>query len=312
MPFQEFYAVDFLNWNLAPHVNLLGWPHMTASTPTAFDQAEQTPGQFGLTLAITRDLTVLPSVGATNSLYVDLTAAPISLDTRLVLRAEFDVPNADSLPMADENHMPEPWAIDLCVSPAPPAKSVIPDRSGQREKIPQLPQNSLASEYLVHVTCQFNRRFGGVRLNTPSNPKDPFGVLQADQAAILERLEPVPPGASTSPLDYSTSPLDYSPYKQRDQPFFTPVFFLEHSFCGWNALKNGHTPGNGVLKITREAFSADGRADPLLNAHASAPPILGLGVSLGTGTGYGVMRVRLRRFSVWINGNATDELPSVL
>src|SRR3954465_11732106 len=109
MPFQETYAVDFFNGNLKPHVNVLGWPDMRLSTWTSSDRAERIPEPMGLTLAITRDLTV--SVPAKNSIYVDLTTANVTLDTRLVMRVTFDSPSVELLPESGADDIPEPWAV---------------------------------------------------------------------------------------------------------------------------------------------------------------------------------------------------------
>jgi hypothetical protein len=147
---------------------------------------------------------------------------------------------------------------------------------------------------MVHVTCQFNRQFDGVRLNTPTG-------LQTDQAGLLE-----------SPLDfdrYQGGPVVLPDGTQKVvEP---PIFTLEHSFCGRDAAANKHVVGGGRLAIARTWLPEvrDHRvysSDALRRAGPPVSSVGALGVSLGTLKGVGTMRVRLRTFSVWFNASLSE------
>ena len=262
MPFVETYAVKFSTGNLLPHVNVNNWPDMELSTPT-----DSTPDSSGLTLEISRQPPDDP--GKRNSVFV-VPPGGVPLDSRLLMRLTFDRPRAIPQGVLLPGVLPpEPWAVALHVSPA----------------------NDLLGDRMVHVTCQFNRRFDGVRLNTPTG-------LQTDQAGLLE------------------SPLDFDRYQGGPMvlPDGTvevvepPIFTLEHSFCGRDTAANKHVVGSGRLAIARTSQPEvrDHRvysSDALRHAGPPVSSIGALGVSLGTIDGIGTMKVRLRTFSVWFNAS---------
>ena len=154
-----------------------------------------------------------------------------------------------------------------------------------------------AGDHMVNVTCQFNRIFNGVRLNTP-------GALQTDKASCLE-----------SPLNYSSYQGGYTVLPNgREFHSEPPVFALEASFCGWNTAVRQHAVGSGALRIVRSWMEdrADHRvfSTDALNAvlpsttlvTAAAPvSIRGLGVQVVTVNGVGVMQARIRAFSLSLN-----------
>lgn len=313
MPFVETYAVNFSNGNIHPHLDLNGWSDMQLFPPTPDEFADRFPDSSGYTFTITRNLTVPADVPARNNAY--LVPVGLPLDARLFMRVTFDLPRAEGFflfehgPLGDEFEpidegssavrgrfadeieppgglssglgpiggkfsVPEPWAVVLNVSPT----------------------GDLLSDWMVNLTCQFNRnpQFNGVRLNTPTIQD--IGALQTDKAAPLE-----------SPLDYGIYQGGYMAFPNgTDGVVDPPIFSLEHSFCGWNAEANKHTPGSGSLKILR-TWQSDVQDHRVFsnNALPSFPgqveSIGALGVSLVTLSGYGRMSVRLRTFSIWMN-----------
>ena len=302
MPFVETYSVTFSNGNLIAHVNTRNWPDMVLSAPTPNDQAERFPDASGLNLKMTRDRNVPATASSLNSVYVVPPAGSVPLDTRLLMLVTFDLPNAEGLspltedvgalarfspggrsPSANEIEppgilspfesvmsnvtVPEPWAVALNVSA----------------------ENPLPPIGMVNLTCQFNRQFDGVRVNTPGN-------LQRDQAATLE-----------SPLNYGAYQGGYVSLPDgTDGVVDPPVFTLEHSFCGWNFAANGHTVGAGSLKISRAYAPLEAHdhrvysSDALASAPQPVTSIRALGTSLAA-VGVGRMSVRLRTFSLWFN-----------
>ncbi|HKP68409.1 MAG TPA: hypothetical protein VJV05_03930 [Pyrinomonadaceae bacterium] len=245
------------------------------------DPATAAADPEGLKLSLVRRPT-----GPADPLSTDVYVAPrggLSLDARLLLRVGFDLPNAvpARFPRGVEPIPPEPWAVTLWVSPT----------------------TQLASTTSLNVTCQF--RTPGIRLNTP-------GSLQKDQGAT-----------SDAPLDY----LSYQRHQARapgSNDYYIevgpPVFTLEHSFCGWNARTNGHTPGMGALEILRPWLEhPPWSRNPKVKDHrvysstAMLPPgattsiqdkIRALGVSIATINGMGRMSARLRTFEIWVNVSA--------
>jgi hypothetical protein len=313
MPFVETYSVDFRNGNVHPHLNLNGWSDMQLFPPTPDEFADRFPDPSGYIFTITRNLTVPAEVPARNNAYV--VPGGLSLDLRLFMRVTFDLPRAEGFSLFDHGPLegefepiegassaehgrlggeieppgslspglgpiggkfsvPEPWAVVLNVSPT----------------------SDLLSDWMVNLTCQFNRnpQFNGVRLNTPR--VQDIGALQTDKAAPLE-----------SPLDYGIYQGGYMAFPNgTDGVVDPPVFSLEHSFCGNKAEDNKHTPGSGSLKILRtwQSEVQDHRVfsnDALISYPGQLTSIGALGVSLVTLSGYGRMSVRLRTFSIWVN-----------
>jgi hypothetical protein len=128
---------------------------MTTSHPLS---PEDLLDPSGLTLTVTRDAgaatTLLSSVYIVPPQFKDpITGEPtggvLGLNTRLLMRLTFDLPRAEALPPS----IPEPWAVVLNVA----AEKVIP--TSQNPPPPDM----------VSLTCQFNRKFNGVRLNTPGS-----------------------------------------------------------------------------------------------------------------------------------------------
>lgn len=118
---------------------------------------------------------------------------------------------------------------------------------------------------MTAVTCQFNRQFNGVRLNTP-------GHQEGDQGSV-----------QVSPLNYSQ---------------LTPGrFTLGHHFCGRTA---GYSIGMGTLSISPPINAEDERLDSNVTLFGGQQAWIGaLGVTLVTLNGVGRITVRLRKFSVW-------------
>jgi hypothetical protein len=175
---------------------------------------------------------------------------------------------------------PEPWAVSLNV------------KGGDG--------TLLAQKGVVHLTCQFNRIYNGVRLNTPS------GMEQSDFD------QPIP-------ID---SPLDYVRYQSQlpswleglglDWLFAAPVFTLEHSFCGWGALDNRHNAGagsltmrkaNGAEKKDHRVYSSKAKIDAPLNTQ-DEPTVQSIGISVLTSSGVGRISARIRTFSLSFNHSA--------
>lgn len=301
MPFIETYSVRFANGNLHPHVNLRGWPDMLVSAPTPDDQAQSFVDAWGRVLRITRIATA--EGPARNNLYL-VPPGGLTLDHRFFLRVTFDLPLAEGFSPAGELepippmtlspdvHGPLEGSIELPGSPGGPSGLSVPEPWAVVLSVSAA--TDLLGDRMVNLTCQFNRQFNGVRLNTPSDLLG-IGALQKDKAACLEM-----------PLDYSSYQGGYMAFPNGTDGFVEPpVFSLEHSFCGWNAGANGHTPGYGSLKIVRaKQFEvSDHRvfSSNALTAPAPVTSIGALGVSLVTLNGVGRMRVRLRTFTIWFN-----------
>lgn len=315
MPFVETYSVNFGNGNVHPHVDLHGWSDMALFPPTPDDTAQRIPDPSGYIFRITRKLTARADESARNIAYVVPPAAGVPLDARLFMRVTFDLPRAEGFSLADhgplgdeveplreqasaehgpfageiglpgsveaghpgpsvgEVSVPEPWVVALSVSPA----------------------SDLLSDSMLVLTCQFNSRLNGVRLNTPRNAQG-TGPLQTDTALCLE-----------TPLNYDIYQGGYMAFPNgTDGVVDPPIFSLEHSFCGWNAAANKHTPGCGWLKIYRswQPEAQDHRvfsSDAFTSSPGQVTAIGALGVSLVTLNGFGRMSVRLRTFSIWVN-----------
>lgn len=315
MPFVEMYSVNFGNGNVHPHVDVNGWSDMALFPSTPDATADRSPDASGYNFRITRELSVPAGTSARNSAYVVPPAGGLSLDTRLLLRATFDRPSAEGFSLADHGPLGgevEPIAAAASAKRASPrgkaesrevSRTLSPGPSVADVSVPEpwavalsvSPTSDLLSDRMVNLTCQFNRVFDGVRLNTPKDPQG-TGSLQADKAACLE-----------SPLDYGLYQGGYMAFPNgTDGVVDPPIFSLEHSFCGWNAETNDHTPGSGTLKIYRswQPEVQDHRvfsSDAIASYPGQVTAIGALGVSLVTLSGFGRMSVRLRTFSIWVN-----------
>jgi hypothetical protein len=124
MPFIETYSVNFGNGNLLPSFDPHFWGAMTTSHPLS---PEDLLDPLGLTLTVTRDAgaatTLLSSVYIVPPQFKDpITGEPtggvLGLNTRLLMRLTFDLPQVAVVPFVD----PEPWAVALNVA----AETVIP------------------------------------------------------------------------------------------------------------------------------------------------------------------------------------------
>jgi len=177
MPPKAIYEVDFSGGNLAPALDIKGWGAMKLGDSGAVNNPASFSDNRGLNLSVYRP----PGATTHAAIGVSVVAAPnvIPLATRLLLKVEFDNPNAQLLYVQQPSNVvapssppgsptPEPWAVALNV------------RFGNEAQV--------HNEPLVAVTTQFNRQFNGARLNTPSNE-------QGDQAPVL-----------LTPLDYTVNP----------------------------------------------------------------------------------------------------------
>jgi hypothetical protein len=199
------------------------------------DQLESSSDAQGLNLSVSAE-----GSPAANGVHLVLGQGVLPLKTRLLMQVEFDRPNAVPPPQPNTG-TPEPWAVALNV------------KFGN--------ENFVANEPMVPVTCQFNRRLNGVRLNTP-------GHEEGDQATIL------------------VSPLNYTPHPP-------PVFLLEHYFCGFRAAGR-YSIGHGSLTIKPPATTKDQRVYSNKALSGGQQTWIGaLGVTLVTLDGFGKIMVRL-------------------
>jgi len=154
------------------------------------------------------------------------------------MSVEFDFPLAESLDITDPPPA-GPWAVVTAV------------KLGN--------QQDLQDDSFVAVTCQFNLRRNGVRLNTP-------GGLQVDGATVLD------------------SPLDYGKYRPGCLGLVGPTrFVLKHSFCGVQALPAdlGYAVGSGALSLASKSDERTYSDANLSTTAASLQRHIGaLGVSL--------------------------------
>jgi hypothetical protein len=139
----QVYSVDFRQGNVAPALDTNGWGPMKQGSSGPAQNPTSSAGAQGLTMSVTGDGGL-----AANGVYAVLGEGVLPLASRLLLRAEFDEPEAEETSQA--------WAVALTV------------KFGN--------ETFIDSEPLVAVTCQF--RPNGVRLNTPGN-------LEGDQAPML-------------------------------------------------------------------------------------------------------------------------------
>jgi hypothetical protein len=240
MPSTHVYTVNFGQGNLTPSHDSNGWGAMILgnSGPSANPTTSADPQ--GLTMSVTAAGTPV-GVGA----YIVLAPNALSLQSRLLMRVEFDQPDAQQT--ANVAGVPEPWAVALNV------------KFGN--------ESFVANEPMTTVTCQFNRQFNGVRLNTP-------GHLEGDQAAVL------------------VSPLNY--------PQLSPGrFTLAHYFCGRNAAGR-YSTGFGTLSISPPIDLDDERLYSSAGLSGGQQAWIGaLGVTVVTLNGVGRITARLRNFAVW-------------
>ena len=258
------YAVDFANGNLKPYVNPYGWPDFRLST--------QVPGKTSASADYRGWKLSCMATGSAlaNSLYLVLpqpdpvVGGPPALpaDVRAYMRVTFDLPHAIAADLVSD--FTEAWAV---------AANLRIDRS----------IDSIGTQQ-VNVTSQFvkgaqqNIPIDGVRLNTPGS------LQQSDQARRLD------------------GPLDYSRYGPIWILFPPPLFILEHAFCGYAADANGHTPGNGELRIQfplgGEKFDQRVFSNKALLPLPAGSTIGAVGVSVATLTGTGTFGARLRSFKL--------------
>lgn len=240
MPSVQVYTVDFSGGNLAPSLDTNGWGAMKVGHSGPSNNPTSSAEPQGLALEVSANGGPA-AIGA----YVVLGPGVLGLETRLLMQLEFDRPEGVP-PSPPSAGVPEPWAVALNV------------KFGN--------ENFVAAEPMIPVTCQFNRQFNGVRLNTP-------GSQQTDPAAIL-----------VGPLNYSQ---------------LTPVrFFLEHYFCGKNAVGK-HSIGYGMLSVGPPIKRNDQRAYSNTALSGGQQSWIGaLGVTLVTLTGFGQIKVRLRNFTI--------------
>jgi hypothetical protein len=293
VPPVESYSVNFANGNLRPHWNSYLWDAMKEGESSPDDSPNSWGDYAGLNLTISRAITTSldATTGrppATKSVYLIPPPGVVTLDNRLMMRVEFDLPLAEPWvaspadkratlqPFAGDSTGPEPWAVALNV------------KFGY--------ENDRTTDRAVTVTCQFSRDDDGVRLNTPGS------LQKGERAGCLD------------------SPLDYAKYQARrdseilDKLYPPKRFILEHAFCGYGAAAaaNGHTPGSGSLIIRQagwfpEPDKTDHRvySSSALSAVGEPETSIGaLGVSLVTAIGVGRLTVRLRTFTLFFMSSA--------
>ncbi|CAN5709794.1 hypothetical protein BH23GEM1_BH23GEM1_10580 [soil metagenome] len=288
MPSREIYAVNFANGNLTPSLDIYGWGDMRRghSAPEAGHTFNSHPEAEGLHLGISRAKTsgdfvsnsvhvipgfIHPVTSSARRVSPGEMTGDVALDSRFIIRIEFDSPYATPLPHPEKvDPLPaEPWAVVL------------------KLKLSRDP-NDKKSDGAVPVTCQFNSGSNpnvreGARLNTP-------GALQRDQAV---------------PID---SPLDYDKY-QGSSARRPTLFVLEQAFCGVQAQAApvppapttpnspvGHAAGCGFLTIG--GVGKDLRVFTNTGLSVATGSIGAIGVAIITKNGIGRMSVLLRRFSI--------------
>jgi hypothetical protein len=262
----EAYAVNFAGGNLQPHVNPYGWPNVQLSQQIAgVTMASTDSGGYRLTCR---------SDGSERriGLYLVLPQpSPVVLGPPALpaeVRALISV--TFDLPHAAApdgvSDFTQPWAVSA---------NFRIDRNLNTFGTPQ-----------VHVTSQFVKTvvsgvaIDGVRLNTPGS------LQQVDQARRLD------------------GPLVYARYWPK-WIFPGALFTLDHAFCGYAAATNGHTPGNGTLKI-RWPFGIERNDQRLYSSNRLLPLPAGstigaVGVSIVTETGVGTFGARVRSFRLWLD-----------
>jgi len=243
MPRVPVYSVDFSNGNLAPSLDTNGWGSMKLGDSGPAGNPTTTPNTQGLELAVT-------AAGAPAAVgpYVVLASGALPLDSRLLLQLEFDHPNGIP-PAAPAPGFPEPWAVALVAKAAD--------------------EKFVPNEPMVVTTCQFNRQFDGVRLNTPGN-------LEQDASKVC-----------LTPLNYNA---------------LTPGrFTLEMYFCGVKAAGR-YATGFSTLVIGPPLRKEDQRvfSNAGLSNLGAQTWIGALGATLVTLNGSGQLMVRFRTFSVSI------------
>lgn len=241
MPRVPVYSVDFSNGNLTPSLDANSWGAMKLGNSGTAQNPTSTADTQGLNLAVTAAGTPAAIGG-----YVVFDQGVLSLESRLLLQLEFDRPDGIP-PVAPATGFPEPWAMAVNV------------KAGNESFVPNEP--------MVVTTCQFNRQFNGVRLNTP-------GHLEGDQATVC-----------VTPLDYSS---------------LTPGrFTLEMYFCGLKAAGR-YSTGFSTLVIGPPIRTEDQRVFSNAGLSNISPQtwIGALGATLVTLNGRGQIKVRLRTFSV--------------
>jgi hypothetical protein len=241
MPSTQVYTVDFGHGNLAPSLDSNGWGAMKLGNSGSASNPTTSADPQGLTMGVTAAGTPA-AIGA----YIVLAPNVLNLQSRLLMRTEFDRPDAQQT--AGAPGVPEPWAVALNV------------KFGD--------ENFVANEPMTTVTCQFNRQFNGVRLNTP-------GHLEGDPAAVL------------------VSPLNY--------PHLSPGrLTLAHYFCGRNAAGR-YSTGFGTLSISPPIALSDERLYSSVGLSGGQQTWIGaLGITVVTLNGVGRIAARLRNFTVWM------------
>lgn len=286
MPPLEVYRVDFSNGTLAPVYDANGWGAMRyGGTSTGNLQRNFVTG--GLYLSAERPLDAQDQ-GVANSIYV-VPPMPgmVPLESRLLMRVEFDLP--DAVP-ASPDVKAEPWAAGL--------KLKFANQPGEP------PERDVLDEPMIIVTCQFNNNTlgrNGVRLNDPSRAQD----------------------AATNKATDLDSPLSYDRYKGWWWLIPPTRFILSFAFSGIQAGPApdprspgdplGYAVGCGFLEMSSwvlvrkkwEIWTWFRRSKKDLRLFSSTQLSTGnqtwigaLGVSLATVSGQGTIMARLRRFTI--------------
>jgi len=231
---------------------------------TPVGEVDSRSDNVGINLSAYRPPGLPNQTSVSNSRYVVLPPNALPIATRLIMHAEFDLPDTPQVPGLPPSSLPA-WAVGLRV------------KFGGADDV--------MGEPFAIVTCQFqldNITVPGVRLNTP-------GSEQRDQADNLD-----------TPIDYAKYRGHASPNASpavANAHGLPTLFSLDYAFGGAPVgPAPGHAVGCGALSI---GTKTDQRVFSTTTLGSSNQSWIGaLGISLSTSKGEGTIAVRLRLFSV--------------
>ncbi len=261
------YLVQFDGGNVKPVRDRWNWGHMKEGVSSANFIAESYWWD-GLNLSLYRPAPPPPLVPVSKTVYVVLGNRPLRLQSRILLRLEFE------RPWAQAAYVQQPWDPSNvpAAAPAPPPQKPEPWAIGLNIKVGD--ENDVDTEARVGATCQFNSK--GVRLNVPGAEEKPY-------FNTLPEIE--------TPLNYES----FNPFGQPAVPFF-----LELDFTGISQSTAPHlSQGTARLEV-------GSKTDTRIFTHGGLYPggapshITALGAALVTATGVGQIMARLSSFSVWV------------
>lgn len=279
------YSVNFANGNLNPDSDHPWGPMRLGNSAGPTDHPERYGDSEGLRVSVYRDpgpkstkRTGRQPAGVANSVYVVPGRGVLPLESRFIMRVDFDLPNAQTC------YAPQPpVGVTICA----PTKLIEPEPWGVVLNVKSGNENDLHSgDPRVTVSCQFNRRpnaagpDGGVRLNSP-------GSDQSKNPAT---------NVESKNLDF---PLDYQKYRGSLFRYGTASptpFRLEMFFWGDGASKKGNTAlASGTLNMGNKTDMRLFTNNQLSTGNQDW--IGALGITLTT-IGTGQVFVRLRNFSI--------------